>query len=84
LKVDYWEPNMICRVCGSNMQELSPQVWTCKCGHREIAIVSKQEKTEKVEAKEEYRKRFWEEKKKVRKVVSHKKDIVDRKKRTSV
>lgn len=78
------EVNMICPVCGSNMQELSPQVWTCKCGHREIVKTSKQEKTEKEEAKEEYRKRFWEEKKGVRKAVSHKKDIVDRKKRTSV
>jgi ribosomal protein L37AE/L43A len=78
------EPNMICPVCGSNMQELSLQVWTCKCGHREKAKASKQEKTEKVEAKEEYRKRFWEKKKRARKAVSHKKDIVDRKKRTAV
>lgn len=54
---------MICPVCGSDMQELSPQVWSCKCGHREIVEKSKQEKTEKEEAKEEYRKRFWEKRK---------------------
>jgi ribosomal protein L37AE/L43A len=75
--------NMICPVCGSDMQELSPQVWRCKCGHRKIAKTSKQEKTEK-EAKEVYRKRFWDESKRVRKSISHRKEIVDRKKRTSV
>jgi len=75
---------MICPVCGSDMRELSPQVWTCRCGHREIVKVSKQEKAEKEEAKKEYRKRFWEEKKGFRKAISHKKKIVDRKKRTSV
>jgi hypothetical protein len=66
------------------MHELSPQIWTCKCGHREIAKASKQEKTEKEETKEEYRKRFYEEKRRGRKAVSHKKDIINRKKRTSV
>jgi ribosomal protein L37AE/L43A len=77
-------PSMICPVCGSNMQELSPQVWICKCGHREIVKASKQEKTEEEEAKEEHRKRFYEERKRVRKTISHKKKIVDRKKRTLV
>jgi hypothetical protein len=52
-----------------------------KSGH---AKASKQEKTEKEETKEEYRKRFYEEKRRGRKAVSHKKDIIDRKKRTSV
>ena len=74
---------MICPVCGSDMRKLSLQVWTCKCGHREIVKESKREKTEKEDAREEYRKRFWEEKKRGRKTVSHKKDIVDRRKRTS-
>lgn len=78
------EVKRICPVCGSDMQELSPQVWSCKCGHREIVETSKQEKTEKEGAKEEYRKRFYEERKRVRKTISHKKEIVDRKKRTSV
>ena len=77
------EVKRICPVCGSDMQALSPQVWTCKCGHRKVAKTPKQEKNKK-EAKEVYRKRFWEEKKKVRKTISHKKEIVDRKKRTSV
>ncbi len=75
---------MICPVCGSDMKELSPQVWNCKCGHREIVEKSKQQNNEKEESKEAYRKRFWEKKKRVRKAISHKKDIVDRKKRTSV
>jgi tRNA(Ile2) C34 agmatinyltransferase TiaS len=76
--------NMICPVCGSDMQELSPQVWRCKCGHRKIVKTSEQEKNKKEEAKEVYRKRFWDESKRVRKSISHKKEIVDRKKRTSV
>ncbi len=77
------EEKRICPVCGSYMQELSPQVWTCKCGHRKIVKTSKQEKNKK-EAEEVYRKRFWEEKNKARKIIPHKKEIVDRKKRTSV
>lgn len=81
----------LCPVCGLKMKELSPLLWECKCGHVEKGKPSKERKVkremEREGKKEEVlRARFWEGKKgKITKEIAltHKKEIVAKKKRTS-
>jgi len=73
------------------MEKLSLKLWRCKCGHREKVKPSKQEKAKKEtreeNAEEEYRTRFWEETKgevRQKRGTSRGREIVDKRKRTSV
>jgi len=80
------EEKKICPVCGSEMLKLTKKYWRCKCGHREKSKQS--DRTEDEDTEKEYRVRYWEETKNVKKNKkrdrSYGENIVNTRKRTSV